>query len=323
MYQVVTITQDELDLLAARETGWESVWGKLWSDLEERMHGMIISGSPVDEATWKLRPAFRMLCDTHKAQDFISEFIFDLGRKAEAGTLLLNFNGDCEQVLGYLAARDTVRKRALSYAGREARVGIIGMPTDSSNAPSVHSIEMDDGERTRAIEDSSHAGSRGGLTASSLPIEIEWDPADGVDAKVRMATLQCWPRLDSTQVGLDRLREDLKAHLHTESGAGPFDELLRRHGAAGARIRGRLLEIQEAFIRAPGMHAPTRAALDERRVGLEVELLLVPLSREDIQVLLALKTVNAAHKQLSRYRKAFGELFPGLQDRLEQIGAVT
>lgn len=323
VYQGMTITQDELDRLTARATGWESVWNKLWGGLDERLHGMIISGSPTDEGSWWLKSTFRMFPDTHSAQDFIAQFIDDLRRKAEAGTLLLNFNGNCDQVLSYLAARDTVRLRALSYTGREARLGVTGMPTDAERAPTVRTIELDDDAGVTGMMETRGAATPGGFIGPSIPIEIAWDPSRGVNAKVRMAALQCWPRLDPAQVGLERLREDLLASIHSESGQAPLAELDRRHLAAARRIRRRLGEIQEEILGAPGMHAPTRVERDERRVALEVDLLLMPLSRKDVQELLALQSEDAAYQQLSRYRRAFEDLFPALQDRLEQVGAPT
>jgi hypothetical protein len=65
------------------------------------------------------------------------------------------------------------------------------------------------------------------------------------------------------------------------------------------------------------MHERTRAGHDGRRVSLEVDLLLCPLDRESIQDLLGLPSSQAAYKQLSRYRKSFSELFPGLQAHLQ------
>ena len=58
-------------------------------------------------------------------------------------------------------------------------------------------------------------------------------------------------------------------------------------------------------------------------MGLEVELLLVPLDRGDIRDLLALKTDDAAYQQVSRYRKAFKSLFPALRALLEEVAAAT
>ena len=305
---------EDLERLATHEAGWESVRDRLWVALEERLHTMILGGQPADPATWKVRPAFNMLPDADGAQSFICEFIVSLIKKADAEppTLLEGFNGGSDKVLAYLAASDLVKKRALSYIALMNRGGLTGAPRDSSQAPRRRDIDGDDGIG-EDLADSSLGSRREGSDPETRSVRISWDAEIGLDARVRMAALQCWPRLDVDQPGRSDLQSDLEQSVQPSSpGHGAIETLEVQHQAARIRLTQAIADIDQQIHDAPGMHARTRNDHEARRFGLQADRLLCPLLREQVQALLGLKTPEAAYKQLSRYRKAYPELFPGL-----------
>ena len=313
----MSFTQKELDRLSARDEGWELVWNRLWEALDERIQGLLMRGSAGD-STWELKPKFWMLRDVHMAQDFVCDLLLDFHRKAEAGTLLASFRGEPDQVLTALSSTDFVVWRARDYAARQAKHGITGMPAGGDTPISVHSFETSTGDVVAGI---SAGESRTGVPVIDRPIEIAWDPASDIDARVRMAALQCWFRLSADQPGRSRLEGDLREHVSSKPGEDAITTLQSHHHDARIRISSRLQEIDVSIVGAPRMHAPKRAELEALRLKLMVALILEPLDRGDVQVLLALPSPEAAYKQLSRYRKSYEELFPCLQELHEAASA--
>ena len=310
---------DQLRTLAARSDGWEAIWYLLWEALYERLHGMVINGSHNDPDSWILSRQYAMLGDTSRAQDFISDLLEDYRRRAELGTLLTHFEGGPEKVLAYLAAPSIIRGRALDFTARNSRMGITGMPTSGDAVPQVRGIDSDPSDTPRARIDE-QAGPSSGLDVASLPIAIEWNVDSNIDARLRMAALQCWPRLASDQPGIERLESDLRERLHPEPPLDAIETLHHQHREARRRIVGRLVGIDHEIQTEPRMHAPRRRDLDQERVKLQAALLLEPLTREQVQLLLGLPSPDSAYQQLSRYRKAFFELFPQLHDHLQHVG---
>jgi hypothetical protein len=316
VYREMSFTLEDLDRLSSQSPGWLDVRARLWVALDERLHGMVLNGVPADSASWSLRPRFNVLLDVERGQDFICEFISGLLKKADKGSLLLDFKGDPDKVLAFLAAPDLVAKRALDHAARHTRVGMVGMPRDKARAPRITSIDSREGASEDLVDRSGREVTDASVVGR-IPIEIEWDPDNGVDARVRMAALQCWLRLDDAQIGLELLRRDLKDAIRHEPDVDPWDHLGMHHARARVRLLDAIEKIGRTIHETPGMHERTRAGHDGRRVSLEVDLLLCPLDRESIQDLLELPSSQAAYKQLSRYRKSFPELFPGLQAHLQ------
>ena len=78
------------------------------------------------------------------------------------------------------------------------------------------------------------------------------------------------------------------------------------------------MTIDDQIVNTPGMHDPRREALDDQRVKIQVDLLLVPLDREALQRLMSLSD-DAIFQQIRRYRQKFTELFPDLEERLDAI----
>ena len=304
----MSFTQVELDCLASCSEGWELIWSRLWEALDERLQSMLMHGSAGDPA-WSLKSRYWVLRDVHTAQDFVCDFLIDLHRKAASGTLLEHFEGSPEQVLSGLASSDFVLWRARDYVARHAKHGIIGMPDGGDTRSRVG--PFDPAEADAAQERGSETP-QVGVAVVNRPLEIAWDPSGGVDAKVRMAALQCWFRLSHRQRGRDQLESDLRDNISVAPSEDPLSSLAHRHETARERIFGQLEEIDQKILSAPRMHAPRRAELEAQRTKLEATFLLEPLDREDVQVLLSLKSSEAAYKQLSRYRKAFAELFPCL-----------
>ena len=196
------------------------------------------------------------------------------------------------------------------------------MPAAADQGPRVRSIDAEEFD-THADPTDTELVPSGTLDSSRLPIAIAWNAGSGVNARVRMAALQCWPRLAPDQDGRDRLEADLRDQVHPEEPDDEIQTLLGQHREARDRIADRLDSIDQEIQSAPGMHAPRRRELDDLRVRLQADLLLQPLNRGQVQQLLGLPSPEAAYQQLSRYRKAFGELFPALQERLERAGGVA
>ena len=315
-------SSEQLRILATKDEGWTALWHQLWEGLYERLHDMLINGVPNDPGTWSLNQKYRMLVDTARAQDFIAELLVDYQRRAELGSLLADFEGPPEKILVYLAAPRIIRGRALDFIARNNQVGITGMPAAADQGPRVRSIDAEEFD-THADPTDPELVPAGTLDTSRLPIAIAWNPGSGVNARVRMAALQCWPRLAPDQDGRDRLEADLRDQVHPDEPNDEIETLLEHHRLARGWIADRLDSIDREIQSAPGMHAPRRQDLDGLRVRLQAELLLEPLTREQVQQLLGLPSPEAAYQQLSRYRKAFGELFPALQERLERAGGVA
>lgn len=313
----MSATQQELDRLASLEAGWESVWHRLWEALDERLHGMLMHGS-VGDPSWALKTQYSMLGDVHRAQDFICDLLVDFHRRAESGTLLAGFKGGPDQVLAFLTAGTFVRHRALDFTARQARVGITGMPGGGTPTPIVHPL---DAEAASSIPEIASKGSCAGVDVMRYPIVISWETSRGIDARIRMAALQCWGRLAPDQEGLDLLEADLQEEVQAAEDLDPMTTLKRRLEGARIRIAKRLDSIDGKILATPRMHAPRRELLDAQRVALRAELLLMPLSRQDVQALLALPSPEAAYQQLSRYRRAFDVLFSSLKARLEEAVA--
>ncbi|MEE2681133.1 MAG: hypothetical protein VX641_02050 [Planctomycetota bacterium] len=312
-------TQEQLQILADRSEGWKAIWYLLWEALYERLHGMVINGSHNDPDSWSLSRQYGMLGDTSRAQDFVSDLLEDYRRRAELGTLLSHFEGGPEKLLAYLAAPSIIRGRALDFTARNSRLGITGMPSSGDEVPRIRDIDSDPvGGRPGRIDERSPSSA--GLDVANLPVLIDWNVDASIDARVRMAALQCWPRLASDQPGRDRLEFDLRDRLHAEAPLDEIGTLHAQHGHARRRIIGKLVGIDQEIQAAPGMHAPRRRDLDDQRVMLQAALLLEPLTREQVQALLGLPSSDSAYQQLSRYRKAFAELFPQLQEHLERVG---
>ncbi|MED5508195.1 MAG: hypothetical protein VX684_10190, partial [Planctomycetota bacterium] len=71
---------------------------------------------------------------------------------------------------------------------------------------------------------------------------------------------------------------------------------------------------------APRRHAPRRQDLADPRGRCQVDRILDPQLREQVQRLLSLSSPEAAYQQLSRYRKAHARLFPSLKSALQGSG---
>ncbi|MEC7351778.1 MAG: hypothetical protein VXY94_06210 [Planctomycetota bacterium] len=313
-------SHEQLQSLTLRSEGWKSVWTLLWEALYERLQGMLINGPANDPDAWTLNRQYSMLRDTSLAQDFIAHMLEDYRRRAELGTLLAGFEGAPGQVLVYLAAPKLVRRRALDFAARHGRMGITGMPRpDSPESPRVRSVDLESPEVEAAAPDGA-ARPRGATDLGTLRLNIAWNPGGGVDARVRMAALQCWPRLDPRQVGLDLLESDLRERIDPDAPRDEIDTLLEQHRIARRRLTERLRAIDDEIHSAPRMHAPRRQDLDDQRVRCQVDLILEPLLREQVQRLLSLSSPEAAYQQLSRYRKAHARLFPSLKSALQGSG---
>ena len=312
--ETMVISREEIELLAACGDGWEPIWHRLWVLLEERLQEMLMHGT-VDEQSCSLKQRFRMLGDVHRAQDFIAELLVQFHRKAELGSLLTAFEGEPDKLLAFLTSPTWVRGRALDFMTTHARVGITGMPGGEAEGPAVHRLE--DYEAGVNIED--RPGTTGGVDAMRVPILINWDPGNGVDARVRMAAMQCWGRLDPSQEGLQDLEKDLDDEVRASEGMRPLETLLASLASARAKLCQRLAKIDQSIVDAPGMQRPKREELDAQRVELTVDLLLKPLGPGDVQALLGLPSADAAYQQLSRYRKAFPVLFSAIRDRLEGL----
>ena len=312
----MSFTAEELECLETHAVGWEAVLDRLWVALDERLHGMILNGSPGDWEQWSLRSRFLFLGDVDRAQDFIGVFIDGLMRKGRAQTLLHGFEREADKVLAYLAAPDLVQKRALSYHAKAGRCGVTGMSSDPERVGRARNIDADGGVG-ETLEARSPNRPGGGIDLASLPIQICWEPEAGIDAKVRMASLQCWPRLDRGQPGMTVLEEDLKQVVQSSSDLSAFEALVEQHDLARRRLADEIAEIDRQIEASPGMHRETREQHESRRTGFEADRLLCPLNREQAQSLLGLATPDAAYQQISRYRRAYADLFPDLLQHFE------
>ena len=302
----------DIETLRDRADGWESVWGRLWEALDLRLHEMLFFGAPNDPSSWKLKSRFNILREEFTAQDFISDLLLDFSRRAEQGTLLASFEGVPDQLLPFLAAPDFVGRRALSHFAKARQAGIINLPSDHEASPSIHHLDGDgfdlvDGGGSSQVDD-----------PLRWPLRIEFQAGGSIGATIRMAAIQCWPRLATDQSGLDQLESDLRSRLSVADATDPIIALKEVHGSARTRLIRQLRSIEDQIIDSPGMHDPRRDALDTQRIKIQVDLLLVPLDREALQGLMSLSD-DAVFQQIRRYRRNFSELFPDLEERLDAI----
>ena len=307
----MTFTPQEIQTLRDRATGWEVIWGRLWEALDLRLHQILFFGTPNDPSSWMLKPRFNILRDEFTAQDFISDLLLDFSRRAEQGTILVSFKGTPEQLLPFLAAPDFVGRRAIDHFAKARQGGIINLPSDHTAAPTIHRI---DGEGFDVVDQGVSTEVDDPLRS---PLRLEFQAGGAIGATIRMAATQCWPRLSPDQSGLDELASDLRARL-VATDDDSITDLMTIHHAARQRLLQQLMTIDNQIVNTPGMHDPRREALDDQRVKIQVDLLLVPLDREALQRLMSLSD-DAIFQQIRRYRQKFTELFPDLEERLDAI----
>lgn len=295
-------SEEDVRCLREQGDGWERVWERLYCVLNDRLHRMIVGGRANDPTTWRSRA--KWFGDPNLAMDFISHYLMQLARKARAGTLLTGYDGEAI-VEVYLTAPSHVRRRALSFIASITPIdgGIVelgGIDPPAEPAPSTGS----------------------GIAPDAHPLRIDWPGHGGISAVVRMAMLQCWPRVDPRQPGRDHLENDLHTALRTAGASDPVADIDRHHRAAEKRLRTKIAKITNQIVVQVGLHETTRQRLEQERLAAQVDLLLCPLSAEVIQDLYAIG-LPAVYKQLSRYRRAYPELFTDLQDALERsVGAL-
>ena len=235
----------DIETLRDRADGWESVWGRLWEALDLRLHEMLFFGAPNDPSSWKLKSRFKILREEFTAQDFISDLLMDFARRAEQGTLLVSFEGTPEQLLPFLAAPDFVGLRAISHFAKARQAGIINLPSDHEASPSVHQL---DGDGFDIVDRMGFSELDDPLRA---PLKIEFKAGGSIGATIRMAAIQCWPRLSTDQPGLDQLESDLRGHLSLAEPTDPIVALTRAHGSARSRLIRQLKAIDDQIIESP------------------------------------------------------------------------
>jgi hypothetical protein len=308
----MAFTLQDIEQLRGRSGDWDVVWGRLWEELDLRLHQMLFFGMPNDPSSWKLKPRFNILREESTAQDFISDLLFDFARRADQGTLLVSFKGSPEQLLPFLAAPDFVGRRAIDHLVKTRQQGIINLPSDCGVAPTIHRM---DGE---GFDVADEAVSRDDDDPLRFPLRLEFRAGGSIGATIRMAATQCWPRLPADQAGLEQLESDLRDRLFSSGEGDPISSLESVHGEARLRLVHQLVAIDDQIVNTPGMHDPRRVSLDMQRVKIQVELLLVPLDREALQSLMTLSD-DAIFQQVRRYKQSFSELFPDLEERLDAL----
>ena len=308
----MAFTLQEIEQLRDRSDGWEVVWNRLWGDLDLRIHELLFNGAPNDPASWSLKPRFKMLRDESTAQDFLSDLLFDYDRRAKEGTLLASFKGTPVQLLPFLATPDFLKRRATDHLTKVLHQGIINLPSDHDVAPSVRPIDLE------GFDVADQSISRNADDVLRVPLKIEFRPGGTIGATIRMAAVQCWPRLSADQSGRGELESHLCERLTPPKNEDPITALISLHKNASQRLVRQLRAIDDQIMDTPGMHEPRRAALDTQRVKIQVDLLLAPLDREALQTLMALSD-NAIFQQVTRYKRSYTELFPDLEERLDAI----
>jgi len=290
---------EDVLVLGSRGEGWEALWGRLYGVLNDRLHRMLVGGRQNDESTWRANP--KWFRNPHDAMDFMGDYLLSLDRKARSGTLLTGYDGEAI-VEVYLTAPSHIKRRAVDWITREKVRQGIGQEQENAPDPVAPPVEP----------------TRTGLAVEGRPIRIAWSGQGAITAVVRMAILQCWPRLDPRQTGRSRLERDLADTLSAAGVQDPIAELDRRHRAAERRLRDKIAGISKRMARQTGLHQTTRQQLEQGDLGARVDLLLCPLSPEDVRDLYDI-TLPAVYKQLSRYRRAYPELFADLHALLGQV----
>ena len=306
------LSEEDVRCLREQGDGWEHLWDRLRGSLHLRLQRMLVGGQVNDPNSWGTTA--RWLGDPHLAMDFIADFLmFDLTPKAQAGTLLRGYDGKATVEI-YLTAPKIIRGRAFDYAAKNARRGITQMPKDwEADGGSFRSIGGED--------DPEHAGTsirptRTGIAPDSRPLRIAWSEEGPITGLVRMAMLQCWPRIDPDQPGRERLCVDLLETIRKAGSSDPLSAIEERHRAAATRLRRKYDANTDRIINEPGMHEETRDELDQDQLSTLGKLLFEPLSTDDVAALFAIKS-NTADQRNSRYRRALPKLFPQFQDDLE------
>jgi hypothetical protein len=274
---------------------------------------MVIEGQLNEPLSWRLNGRFALLRDVHRAQDFIASLMDSFVRRAESGELLRDYQGDGTDVLAYLAAMRFVGDRAKSFIARESKHGVKQMP-GNDRAPGFSPIELMDDANELGVSTTSknHAGE----TVGTPPLEIDWDPSTGINARIRMAVLQCWERLAASQLGLSMLEADLQSKVQPDGAEDPMAHLARRHREGRASISEKLRELQITIEQTAGMGLKRRELLSRQQTLLHADQLIQPLRAAAVQALLNIDSQSAAHQQISRYRRSMGDLFPSLRKQL-------
>lgn len=289
-------TDAEVRLLHERSPGWERVWGRLWEVLNERLHEMLIGGTPNDPDSW--RQSARFLRDPNLAMDFIADYLFGLNRKAEAGTLLGGYDGDAP-VEVYLSAPSLIRLRAIDFVNKH---GPGGWETLDGDVPPPAAPEI--------------APGLSGLGAEDRSITIHWSGKGRVNAVVGMAMLQCWPRVASEQPGRPLLEAAVLEEIRPPAGTESVSAVETAHRDSRQRLLSKIEAINKHLDEKRRMAPKTRARSEQQRFGLEADLLLHPLDADALQALLGLER-NAIYQRSSRYRRHWEELFIDFHQALE------
>jgi hypothetical protein len=312
--KVVTGNEDE-----------EAVWAFRFA-VERRVWNVVLSGRQNDPDSAQVKSPFRNLFrDPHAAEDFIAEFVEQIDRSRAKG----RYRDDAflgltrSDALKQIAAKDLIRKRAISSVRKFSRGGITGLPDDASN-PVSYDGGLDGGwgdqvgDSTSAEEGISDSGMALILRLQQgepvLDLQIKGDRLAAVE---ETAALQTWVLLDQGRPSFGVIRVMVEGKI-----VGGIPALQKAHVDGQQEIEDSLADCVTEIERHPAMELRRLDGIDRRRARLEARRIFEPLSASAIRDLLALPSLNAGEKRNSKYRSGVAGLFPQFDELLQAMELV-
>jgi hypothetical protein len=282
------IPLERLRLIRERGEGWEAAFWELWPHLEERVAARARST--------------RRLHDPHDVDDFVSEFMLEMQKKAADGLLLVNWAED-SSVLGFLA--QIVPGRTLDFLADKSIK--LARSKTGANGDFDQLVGVSVGRRLPvALQER--------LGALLENVRVEVPSQGGIKRPLQHLGIQFHPRIDWDDTDYIRLRDSLVEVLVCSSPGWPPRRTLldTEHVEARAEIEARIDRYSAEMERLRGGRSRIGVdKLDEQIKDAHLDLFLTPISSRQLMKLLEISRDNADQLR-SRLRKRKLADLPGL-----------
>ncbi len=309
----VILTREEFDIIRTLEAGWEKAWGKLYAALVEHLH--LVCDHISDTINWE------GYGDAELARlefiDGLMEKYYD--RRVRLGLLLTNQIADSRLVYR-LASRNFVTQRAYSFF-RTQRPRHYATDDFEHAAPrfagEAVAFRFHNGEE--AAERHEHALTRSDSIFRNLSLNYDLrKTGKAVDAVDETAGLELFPRIAWGNEKMQPLLLHLAYAVGESDGAvvtddaDVFNSMRQTHSQRHDNLCAEFHALTRDLARMKNSEG--KGALRKKNAidAKLLEILLYPLTKEDIVLLLSRTTSEeAVEGRIRRYRENLGRLLSG------------
>lgn len=318
----ISLTPEQVERIRSHSLGWENDWARLCVMLlgYDGESGALVRAVKALPVNWPKGSDFEGGCPREGTErdDFIAAMMARYHHRAHKGTLLLRYDPELGDVIGFLTPRQMLYVEAVKFLRSLPH----RKPRDERVVVSLDDVAEPDAKRRfkQRANSQTHSEFKKLIDTVQKELQRKLEETRRITRIIEQAGIQLYPRLDWSRPGISMLREHLSNLLSDSGHAGDqLKALERAHLAAEAEFEKKLDELAACKYNFGRGVAPRKRESLERRISkLRFQSLFVPISEQVLAELLGITAADAAQRR-SRYGKSLPKLLLGVRAAYEAL----